>query len=751
MDNITDARDELADHLHAVDTASWTIIEVFDDKQEILIPREILASTLDNVAVNAPSWWSTLLSLSEDVDMPQQFSANQHTMPIGLASAYEARISRCVAEGNFDAVQEWTTSYNGLKKHIENDGEPRLANLISNTSVHSRASIATSTTQIAMFEAAIKLNDRLLGSATTTISQELERLQSLRDKMWYTTSLRHSALFEDLQGTVSALHMIGRTKTGAIRPLPTNRLSSTSKSNNFMHRTNAQIVGILSAEAEYGGPNKLTTEQSRIVWQWLAQNQIGLPCKAEERIHKMCMELRRCVEQSTNPSRQDNPSLWADMLFLNEQNNILHPEMKSSRLGNISQVSRTIPPAFQAVWSAQHDLRSPASQTLSHASSSEIFDVRSPTLTSRSSYNFWSPAPTETRSNSSATSIGSNGPDACLRVNVKARTAGLTRPDMRLSQRITGLLVSELSFQLFRDGSETDQALFQGLGGRLFSQVNDNAQDVAQVGHGQEHTGFDVITAVTRTIKKFTATANPCSKLQLLSTLQKLLPKFMRQKYGQKSACWNSSDHFLALFRDSNLRPQALFRDLQFIATLVPSSLLMKDAYGDGFANACAAAYDIKSEIICRMIETADGIIRYHTSNRGHSRSASTAQHQRDSATFALPKDADPSIDFSTYTMADAGELLQITAREGHAAAQRELATLYLTHPDLMSRIIAPFALPKEVFREELESKWKSQDRARCDPLTMCVAHHWMLLSSRGGDALAKEYLRQREEMERLP
>lgn len=108
-------------------------------------------------------------------------------------------------------------------------------------------------------------------------------------------------------------------------------------------------------------------------------------------------------------------------------------------------------------------------------------------------------------------------------------------------------------------------------------------------------------------------------------------------------------------------------------------------------------------------------------------------------------------IDFSAYTMADAGKLLQITAKEGNAAAQRELATLYLTHPDLMSNVIAPFAQPREVFREELVSKWRNQDKARCDPLTMCVAHHWMLLSSRGGDALAKEYLRQREEMERLP
>jgi hypothetical protein len=33
----------------------------------------------------------------------------------------------------------------------------------------------------------------------------------------------------------------------------------------------------------------------------------------------------------------------------------------------------------------------------------------------------------------------------------------------------------------------------------------------------------------------------------------------------------------------------------------------------------------------------------------------------------------------------------------------------------------------------------------------MCVAYHWMELSSVGGDELAKKYLRQREELNAIP
>lgn len=203
---------------------------------------------------------------------------------------------------------------------------------------------------------------------------------------------------------------------------------------------------------------------------------------------------------------------------------------------------------------------------------------------------------------------------------------------------------------------------------------------------------------------------------------------------------------FRDIFSRKTLRPVTIFRDLQFIAALLPSTVLQGTPQGKAFCNAAVAMAGLKSEARKIMVETAADIIAFHSNNRGHGQSSSTAQQQRDHAIFPTP--SPPAEDIGRYSMADAAYLLQITAKEGDPVAQRELATLYLTHPELMDRIIAPFSRPKEVFKEEIEGRWKrNQDPNRCDPNTMCVAHHWMSLSSKGGDALAKEYLRQREEM----
>lgn len=100
--------------------------------------------------------------------------------------------------------------------------------------------------------------------------------------------------------------------------------------------------------------------------------------------------------------------------------------------------------------------------------------------------------------------------------------------------------------------------------------------------------------------------------------------------------------------------------------------------------------------------------------------------------------------------MTDAAKMYIITAKEGDAAAERELAIFYLTHPDLLPRTLLPLSKPREIFKESLLNQ-KREDPERSDPMTMCVAHHWMELSKKGGDELAEKYLRARDDMEKIP
>ncbi|KAI9850465.1 MAG: hypothetical protein M1830_007016, partial [Pleopsidium flavum] len=87
--------------------------------------------------------------------------------------------------------------------------------------------------------------------------------------------------------------------------------------------------------------------------------------------------------------------------------------------------------------------------------------------------------------------------------------------------------------------------------------------------------------------------------------------------------------------------------------------------------------------------------------------------------------------------MEDAARMWMITAKEGDPVAERELAIFYLTHPELLPRIMLPLTMPRDTFKAEMMYR-RIEDPARSDPQTMCVAIHWMELSANGGDKLAK-------------
>lgn len=577
-----------------------------------------------------------------------------------------------------------------------------LTDIMKSTATTEQASISC--------DRALQHSQEILVRITKNLTKACSDLDILRDKMWYTSTIRMSAEYERLQSLTSALRAMSR-KQSSVKTLRTSTRPAIPTL-----KSGAQILELVSASHEHGSLDKLNSEQSKSVKNWLAFHQIQNLCTTEERIHRLCMEVRKAVEMLVNPSEVENPMLWEDILYKGSKPAAL--QLQSRR----RESSRPMTPAFFMPYGA---IRTP--QALSNTSSYEHMDARSPTLTSRSSNNFWSPAVTETRSQSSATSVGSGWQTD------RRPLQSSQKLEKQLYHRVTGFILGECN--LFRNGSETDEALWAGIGSELLIR----SAQVPSASHSQ----FDFRRAFRTMFAKFSASPNPQAKLQLLGQIQQLLPAFMSTINKPRIMV----DGFVEVLSDVSIRPKTLLRDLQYISSLVPQSVLDDASTDNAFWNAAIAASRLKENSIKIMVETADAIIAFHTSNRG---SASLAQLQRDAATFASITHP-PSVDIAAYSMSDAGTLLQIAAKDGNAAAQRELATLYLTHPDLLDRVIAPFAQPKEVFRDELENKWKTNDKSRCDPLTMCVAHHWMLLSSKGGDGLAKEYLKQREEMERLP
>lgn len=198
------------------------------------------------------------------------------------------------------------------------------------------------------------------------------------------------------------------------------------------------------------------------------------------------------------------------------------------------------------------------------------------------------------------------------------------------------------------------------------------------------------------------------------------------------------------LFRDPEMRPKTLFRDLQFIASFIPAATLDKTERGKAFWDAGLAALGLKQDVCRTLIEIADEIVVHYTQTR--------------KTTTAVSDSSSLNGETMKYSMQDAANMWTITAKEGDPVAERELAIFYLTHPELVERITAPLSKPLETFKAQAmemhqgkEAVVTERDRERSDPATMCVAYHWMELSALGGDELAKTYLRQREELNAIP
>lgn len=200
------------------------------------------------------------------------------------------------------------------------------------------------------------------------------------------------------------------------------------------------------------------------------------------------------------------------------------------------------------------------------------------------------------------------------------------------------------------------------------------------------------------------------------------------------------------LFRDPDVRPKTLFRDLQFIASFVPAAILDKTERGKAFWDAGLAALGLKQDVCRTLIEIADEVVVHYTQTR---------------KTVSIPEALPPTNangELMKYSMQDAAKMWTITAKEGDPVAERELAIFYLTHPELVERVTAPLSKPRETFKAQVmemhgggSAGKEERDRERSDPATMCAAYHWMELSALGGDELAKKYLRQREELNAIP
>ena len=162
----------------------------------------------------------------------------------------------------------------------------------------------------------------------------------------------------------------------------------------------------------------------------------------------------------------------------------------------------------------------------------------------------------------------------------------------------------------------------------------------------------------------------------------------------------------------SDLSPQTLFRDLQYIEAFVPSEMLDRTESGRAFFQFGLAALQYKKEICESMVDVAEGLVGKDMIKR----------RNLDSHDAPAP-------------LRQAAEYWILAARENDRAAQRELAKLYLSFPDSVPTVTLPLSLSSEVFKDEI--RWKEVDHENISHNKLCLALHWMQQAATNGDEFA--------------
>ena len=209
-----------------------------------------------------------------------------------------------------------------------------------------------------------------------------------------------------------------------------------------------------------------------------------------------------------------------------------------------------------------------------------------------------------------------------------------------------------------------------------------------------------------------------------------------------------------SIFRDCSLRPKTLFRDLQYIAAFVPSSILDTTPEGKAFWDTGLAALSLKADLCKTMIARANEIVTYHLADSGIAKKANNAAGADGKLAAEGTANREPtSLEHSS--LAEAARLYLVTAQEGDPTAARELALFYLTHPELIPRATLALSRPSEIFKTRpatVGSDRSGEGKQReggLDPLTFAVAFHWMEFAANGGDKDARAFLKQNGELGR--
>jgi hypothetical protein len=237
-------------------------------------------------------------------------------VPIGtttnLSSTFVALSERCASGFDSLAAIYWSRAAEASSNLSETD---RISMLFAMLEVRQRRSqqLYDSAQQL---EEWIRVLTGLSKRQAQALEQRTSQLGSLRDKGWYEMDVRHSSHFEDVLRVSRALKEMSRSSLPAQNGVTA---WARARLRSWHDRAQSQTFELLAVPQAQGGPNKLTDAQTDLTSRWLIENSIENLCAGEERLHRFCFEVQKCVKKLVANTLLESPVLWSSDLYLQEQ------------------------------------------------------------------------------------------------------------------------------------------------------------------------------------------------------------------------------------------------------------------------------------------------------------------------------------------------------------------------------------------------------------------------------------------------
>ena len=238
--------------------------------------------------------------------------------------------TECRANFDFTGTLYWWKASRVLHELSASEDTIELDNLLWSVSKNLQASISTHTAATARYTVLCRSLENLRKSQRRAFQTLNEKMRVLRIKMWYVSDVRHSAAYEDALHVTRALRAMASSsrvkQPGSITTWARHRL----RNSHVTDRSESQTLEILTAHKDHGGLSKLADEQVDLTWRWLTRNSIENFCKGEERIHRFCFEIQKCVNKLVGPNLIESPVLWSSRIFEREKSTLNPRPLRST-------------------------------------------------------------------------------------------------------------------------------------------------------------------------------------------------------------------------------------------------------------------------------------------------------------------------------------------------------------------------------------------------------------------------------------